>query len=159
VTTDDWEYWGVDYGIRRIAMGCPQLGLAPDFVVAKSDPLTEINQLAGWVQNILNYSPDKKIYLMVESPIAGQSGNMQTAVRMAMTAGGILSGHPYGGLIAPSSWKKLIVGSGRADKSAVRDWLQANHPSLAEICYGVQDRVDALCIGLAARVIHEAQLG
>lgn len=50
-------------------------------------------------------------------------------------------------LVHVSTWKKRVVGNGRADKLAISEWHRSVAPALYEEFAGDQDLVDADCIG------------
>lgn len=139
-------HWGVDVGARRLALACPERNIAVALKVPISTPSLEVSILVGWLRGQVGI----RDLLWIEAPIVGASGNAQTALRMAITVGAILGVHPGGHatLVAPASWKKVVVGHGHASKNDVKSWLDANHPALAQACHGDQDRYDATCLGL-----------
>lgn len=137
--------YGVDVGARRVAVVCPQRGWVGRLRAPASTPAAECGQLADF---LLEHVPGDAV-LWVEAPIVGGSGNAQTALRLAMTVGALISCHggPTG-LVAVSTWKKEVCGHGGSSKSDVRAWLHAQEPTLAEACAGDQDLYDAACVGL-----------
>lgn len=144
---------GIDYGIRRVACALPTMEWAETLELkpGKHDRGRELRFMADFVREFVGGRPEP---IFLESPIGGMSGNMQTLVGMGMTAGAIAACFPGRvHLVAPSSWKALVCGSGRLDKAGVSDWLEREHPTLAEACRKPngkldQDRVDATCLGL-----------
>jgi hypothetical protein len=149
---------GIDYGVRRVAVACPSQGWADAMSVKEQRRSAELGALVSFTRACMDRAiregASRVCPVFVESPIGGASGNMQVAVHMGMTAGAIAACFPgRAHLVAPSSWKALVCGSGRLDKPAVAAWLEREHPSLAEACRKPngkldQDRVDATCIGL-----------
>jgi Holliday junction resolvasome RuvABC endonuclease subunit len=92
----------------------------------------------------------------VEEPIAGRS--VRVSLQIAQMAGAVLSAvdglhnadgelsHSY--LVSNTAWKKLLIGSGNANKEKIRKWLDTEFPSYASKCGSDQDRYDATCIAL-----------
>lgn len=50
-------------------------------------------------------------------------------------------------LVNVQRWKKRVVGSGRAKKPEVAQWLELNHERLGRLFGGDQDLIDSACIG------------
>ncbi|CAB4193373.1 ruvC Crossover junction endodeoxyribonuclease RuvC [uncultured Caudovirales phage] len=50
-------------------------------------------------------------------------------------------------LVNVGTWKKQVVGNGRADKTAISEWLRTNDPELFSTFSGDQDLIDAACVG------------
>lgn len=137
--------YGVDIGARRLAVVDPATLTVLVYKVKATTPHTEVFELAEWFA--ANVDPAASV--CIEAPIVGASGNAQVALRLAMTVGGLLGRHPGPAfLIAPSTWKKEVVGHGHASKPDVRAWLEANHPALAAACENDQDAIDATCVAL-----------
>jgi len=98
--------------------------------------------------------------LALEAPVGGMSGNVQTALRMAMVAGGIAAiakstiifGRFF--LVAPSTWKKTVVGKGNVNKAETIQWLKQNHPATARTLLN-DDEADAVCLALYASHMEE----
>lgn len=62
-------------------------------------------------------------------------------------------------LVNVGTWKKQVVGNGRADKAAISGWLRANDGWLYERLAGDQDLIDAACIGrYGAGVVRAARI-
>lgn len=158
---------GVDYGGRRVSF-CV---LDPDgsyrtYVDEWSDVEYAEHQIlahaAAWTHRLTDPRLTGVRHLVVESPIVGASKNAQTAVRMSMMAGALLSGvHPgvTVDLVPPATWKKEVVGRGNADKADVTDWLgkydarfysEALRHSTRRDGAPNQDVVDAICLALCA---------
>lgn len=140
--------WGVDVGMRRLAVACPETGEVHVNVLRVSDRRDlELHTLQAWVGRII--PPGSRVWCeaQFQMPRLGQTG-----IKLAMTAAVVLaSAVEHGGtgtLVPPSSWKAEVVGHGGADKDRIRDWLTEHHPALAEACAGDQDAFDAACLGL-----------
>lgn len=146
---------GVDYGKRRIAIVAP--GVAVDMLrLPQSTPASEALFLCGnFLRNFIFQHGISSTW--VESPIMGMSRNAQTMASMSMMAGVLLyaceAGESKSTLIAPSTWKKEVIGRGNATKDDAALWLKANSPQSFALCMVNgrldQDLVDATCIAVA----------
>lgn len=58
-------------------------------------------------------------------------------------------------LVNNQTWKREIVGSGNADKEAVRNHIYDTHPAYAALCGDDQDLYDASCVALYGRQVTE----
>jgi len=146
---------GIDYGVRRVAIACPSQGWVEAYELKPgNDRGTELSYLQEMTDSTLEAKGVTAMPVFLESAIGGAAGNLQTLVGMGMTAGALAACFPGRvHLVAPSSWKALVCGSGRLDKAGVAAWLESTHPALAEACRKSngkldQDRVDATCLGL-----------
>lgn len=94
-----------------------------------------------------HYPADQqKIYL--ESPLVGRSAHatiVQSQVGGAVMAAAENCGVPVY-LVNVSSWKKRVVGNGRAQKPEVARWLQKFWPAAYNLCSGDQDLIDACAL-------------
>jgi Holliday junction resolvasome RuvABC endonuclease subunit len=154
---------GVDYGGRRVAFCVlsPNAGLRIwHRAYAKYETFDPRMYEAMWTE-IRDTSEQLGVqHWCVESPIAGGNGNVQTALKMAMTAGALLAGIGYEAtvdLVPPSTWKKEVIGHGNASKPDVAAWLEKRWPFLhaqAAKAGGrsgpTQDCVDATCLAICA---------
>lgn len=145
---------GVDIGSRRVAIACPDehyyrvLRLEP-YPKKRGEKPAEVrgslHEIGWWIQSEV----PRRYGLLVEMPVAWP--NIQTAIRMGMTAGAIMLAHTGVSVgISNSEWKAAMVGNGRASKDEIRAWLTRDHPSVAKACGQDQDLVDAAGIALAA---------
>jgi len=91
----------------------------------------------------------------IESPIVGRGGVRATMVQ-CWTAGAILAAlHQHKievGLANVSSWKKSVVGHGRATKEEVASFVEFRWPALHAEAAGSQDVFDATCIAHFGRI-------
>jgi Holliday junction resolvasome RuvABC endonuclease subunit len=97
-------------------------------------------------------------WVFIEHPLVGRGGAHATIVQAqvhgvvsavaATYADGVYT-------VNVQSWKKEVVGNGRADKDRVRQWLEESHPHLAELAGADQDLVDAACVALYGRRVTE----
>lgn len=86
----------------------------------------------------------------VEQPVVGVGGVQTTlkqsyingAVQAALVAEGYIV-HP---LVSNSHWKKEVIGSGRASKEEITDWVRTNWKGLYRTIGDDQDVMDAACI-------------
>lgn len=142
--------YGCDIGTRRVAIAGPDLMRAalslPDPPTGKGLFTTprELQLLGGFIAAVV---PPGAI-LWIERPFMGRPNtNVNTAIRLGMSVGAILSRHAgVGNVVDQATWKAEIVGSGSASKPDVTGWLWRSDPAEAEACNGDQDLIDATCI-------------
>lgn len=151
--------YGCDVGIRRLALSRPATGFVACLRLkgrGAADPVADIPILSSWLAQ--NVDPDA--LLVLEHMYVGNNLNMGTAIKLAMIAGAVISSHTPGQSmqVAQSTWKKAVIGTGRADKPAIRDWLAAEHPALAASCEDDQDLFDATCLGIYGHLFTETAL-
>lgn len=95
-------------------------------------------------------------YLFVESPLVGRGGARSTIVQSQMQGVILATGQRLGAIgvyeVNVQTWKKVCVGSGRADKGEVADWLSKAHPELSRLATS-QDLVDAAAIATYGREV------
>ena len=143
---------GVDIGVRRIALGLPQLGLshAVDLGTKVGIRNVELYHLSGWMSQVLPVPGN--IHLWIETPFMsnGPKANQTTTIKMAEVVGTIKSAGEWAEvtLVGQSTWKAQVCGSGKTDKEGVAQWLFDHRPELYPKCRADQDRIDAMCIGL-----------
>lgn len=153
---------GVDYGIRRLALGMVVRGPDSDDVCWTDELVLpapkkgeakphgeELLVMTQYVRDewlpVLAKLPERRA-LAIEMPITGGSRNALTAAQMAMVAGmltAVLSEVPMVKVSypAPSSWKKKVVGHGGSDKAAVREFITNEWPYLEMPSHDVADAV------------------
>jgi Holliday junction resolvasome RuvABC endonuclease subunit len=149
--------YGIDVGMRRVAVACPERGEAWALKVPdKVDHVDAMHFISAYVGQLVPIAAR----VWIESVIQGGNGNVQTAVKMGMTAGAIIGALPNRQvrLVAISSWKMAVCGHGGIDKDDVRWWLDESSPALAAACEGDQDRYDATCIALYGQIWRPDQL-
>lgn len=142
--------YGVDIGTRRVAVAGPDYFRAalnlPDPATGKGLFTTprELQLLGGFIAAVV---PPGAI-LWIERPFMGRPNtNINTAIRLGMSVGAILSRHAgIGNVVDQATWKAEIVGSGSASKPDVTAWLWRADPAEAEACGEDQDLIDATCI-------------
>lgn len=155
---------GVDLGVRKAAISVldtDQMLFTGAFDVATGLPRsTQLHKVAAWVTMIAIKYKAEVIY--VEEPLVGRS--TRVSLHIAQIAGAVLStldhlldadgtGASY--LVSNSHWKKVLLGSGNADKVKIREWLDLNYSSYALNCDGDQDCYDATCIALYGQLQQE----
>jgi Holliday junction resolvasome RuvABC endonuclease subunit len=151
---------GIDVGIRRLAIGIPQMGYPASIDLGKPGKLTreeELLTLAEW----LTSEVDDTMGLWVEMPYLsnGPAANQTTSIGMAETVGMIRSASRWHSvtMVGQSTWKAMVLGDGRADKSEVAMWLRENEPRLFDVCQG-EDEMDAMCLGIYGQLRAEGAI-
>lgn len=150
---------GIDYGVRRVALGCPEARFASS-MEAPEQPTADFDAfhaMASWVaEQLLVLTRDHgEIQLAaLEHPFAGSgNANVGTAIRLGMAAGAF-------GLICKelaipvfvvqqSTWKKDVLGNGGLDKPGIAREAALRWPDHAALTSG-EDELDAMMIGLWA---------
>jgi hypothetical protein len=158
---------GVDSGSRRLAV-CYLAGSEVGFEWYETPPSTpeeEIEDLIWWLKDTGISRHTHQVYL--EPVVIGVRGGAQTAIRHALTIGGVVA--TVGGtLISPSTWKASVLGYGSADKDDVQSWVEHTSEQAAEAICALastkprrQDLRDAYCIALHGDLArrHPDQLG
>lgn len=150
--------YGVDLGVRRIALVCVEKEVYDELLMVHADVQWggiswKLHNAAWWIRNRTT-SDDT---LWIEAPIVGGSGNPRTAIDISMMAAAVITGHPGPAhLIAPSRWKAQVLGYGSADKPDVYDWLLATCPQVAAACGTSEDLRDAACLALGGTLLAPA---
>lgn len=143
--------YGIDVSMRRVAVACPEWNRAAAFGLPPKVPHTlAMVLISKYVRSMI--PADAIVY--IEAPVVAGARNLQSTIKAAMTCGAVIGrlDHATVHLIAVDTWKKAVCGLGGIDKAAVRDWLYASSPVLAEACNDDQDRIDATCIALAGHL-------
>lgn len=158
---------GLDWKIRSLAYFIPE---QPDLKAVMTMPSTGKNKvryedcgfrLGRWLEEeYMSWKLPLTVQpvFWLENPYAGflpgGKRNIRTAIDQALTVGGILALAPgEAHLVEHTVWKKEIVGSGSSSKSDCAKWLAQAHPSLSAACGGIEDLIDAVCIGLYGSVL------
>jgi Holliday junction resolvasome RuvABC endonuclease subunit len=93
--------------------------------------------------------PNVPVTAFIESPIVGRGGVRSTMVQ-CYTSGAIQASlfdqKVSVALANVSSWKKVVVGHGRATKDGVSEFVRLRWPALYAEASGSQDVADAVCI-------------
>jgi Holliday junction resolvasome RuvABC endonuclease subunit len=107
------------------------------------------------VELVTSRWPGVEIFAHIESPIVGRGG-VRTTMVQCWTAGAILAAlHQHEivvGLANVSSWKKSVVGHGRATKEEVARFVELRWPAIFQKAEGSQDVFDATCIAHFGRI-------
>jgi len=150
----DHRACGIDYATSRIAIAAPSHGVFHEVVLKPGDNLGAIDVIAEITWNTV--TSIRADVVAVESPIQGMSRNVRVGIQMAMVAGAITVAARQTGaeviLVAPSEWKKAVIGFGNANKTDVAAFLERHHSGLYANCDS-QDMVDAVCIALHAEKV------
>jgi hypothetical protein len=120
---------GIDSGSRRLAVSIwdGEWDLAW-YETPPTSTETEIEDLCWWLTGVAGVTRKDAVYL--EPVVVGVRGGVQTAVRHALTVGGVVA--TVGGtLVQPATWKASILGYGSADKNDYSEWVQDTSPEVA----------------------------
>lgn len=84
---------------------------------------------------------------------------MEKSISRGNPHASLVQAHGVGALLAAASeyraevhrvdnmtWKKALIGNGRAEKDEIAEYATKRDPHLVELCDGNQDLIDALCI-------------
>lgn len=148
---------GVDLGIRKLAFA-----VWDDDVLTRTDAYehhgglrqVELADLASWFcYHARDLVPDQ---IFIEETLLGN--NVKYSIKLAQTMGAVLSqlpGEVWARTLTVNNktWKREILGSGNADKSTVRIWLEDQSNAYSVLCGNDQDRFDAACIGYYGYII------
>lgn len=140
---------GIDYGVRRCAVVCPQTSSFWDIELPPGDIVSALDAMHDFVFSTISSLDGKPRFVSVEAPIVGLSRNLRTGLHLSMVAGALAVAARQTGapteFVEPSTWKKAVVGRGNADKTQVAQWLAQQRPELFKKASN-QDLVDACCI-------------
>lgn len=91
-------------------------------------------------------------HAFVEAPILGMTRDIQSTVKQATVSGGVQVALIEWGfgvhLVAPSSWKKAVIGKGNARKDEVGPIIEREWPGLWRAIHSDQDLLDAAALVL-----------
>lgn len=103
----------------------------------------------AFVEKCRSHWPGVLVAATIESPIVGRGGPRATIVQ-AFTSGAIQGALFDVGvevsLANVSSWKKQVVGNGRASKEDIANFVGLRWPAFFSQAEGSQDLADAICI-------------
>lgn len=89
---------------------------------------------------------DAKVFM--EAPLVGRSA--YSTIIQAQVGGAVLAAASKAKLpvelVNVSSWKKQVIGNGRAQKPDIQEWLRKNWPDAYNHAQGDQDLMDAAAI-------------
>jgi Holliday junction resolvasome RuvABC endonuclease subunit len=134
---------GVDPGLRKVTLACSE-GMRTHIQVARSERWRELNEIRDEIRLLMaRWAQVEKIdRIYLEEPVVAGARNLRATIGIAETAGVVLSlGIPVT-LVPVSSWKKAVIGSGRASKEDVAEWFTRTYPEAP----GHQDIYDATAI-------------
>jgi hypothetical protein len=149
------ECLGVDFGMRRIALGSPDPPFSDHLDLKKpGDRQTEVHRLTRFLRG---QGLGHATTIWIEHPFVGRgNANIATAISLGETVGVIRAARLWAQVqvVHQSTWKSGLfgVGHGGADKDEIAAWLAEHHPQLFAACLGNQDRMDAMCIGLYGKL-------
>lgn len=150
---------GLDLSTKKIALvGSRHNPLVRNRVFFASIPITiklpGACQQAYW-QTYKYLEPRKGGIAYVESPVVAGARNLQTTIKLSLINGAVIVALQNSGYsvqhVAPSTWKKDVLGNGAANKQDVADWIADHWPELHASVQKDQDLIDAACIYLAGR--------
>lgn len=154
---------GVDLGINKVALvysdGQDQHFASIHAPESRKSRPRILRELASYVYDTCSlHRPDS---VWIEDTLIGN--NRMYSIKLAETKGAVmaaLAGIPGLDvqLVNVSTWKKEIVGNGKADKDAVRNHIRETHGAYAPLCGEDQDLYDATCVALyGLRIIERAK--
>lgn len=158
---------GVDPAVRRIAVFWLNTETEEDFghvcleapKSTRGNELEYLNNSLSEYLDLLDLSWERQPIVFCEEPILGMSKNVQTAIGIAQTTGVVLGVRYRTYHVSSGSWKKTVIGNGRATKAQVADWLQEVKPHYFKNCAGDQDAIDAACIALYGAAVAATAVG
>jgi Holliday junction resolvasome RuvABC endonuclease subunit len=147
---------GIDLGVHKIALAC----FTNDALVwadAHEAPREQardlqLRELASFASEIATLHGAESVW--IEDTIIGN--NRKYSIGLAQSMGAVLSAMAQLRLsqgldtrvVDNKTWKKDVVGSGNADKTAIKHYIDVTHPSYAPLCGADEDLYDAACVGL-----------
>lgn len=144
---------GIDCGGRKIALADLSRGIFFEYEAANTVPRGD--QLVQIAEALQPYRNSDGSPVWVEAPIVAGARNLQSSLKIAQVTGVAHTVMDNSHEVAVASWKKAVVGNGRADKEQVRAWLVENHPDLYRLTRHSQDLIDATCIALYGEVTDD----
>jgi Holliday junction resolvasome RuvABC endonuclease subunit len=151
--------YGVDIGMRRLALACLPLGVhtSVDLGPGKADRSrhVELMTLVKWFAE--QVPPDAVVW--IENPLlsGGMARNVHATIGLAETKGALLSIDRPGAMhsVSTMTWKAAVVGHGHASKDDIRAWVESRFPASAEACAGIEDRYDATGVARYGELVSE----
>jgi hypothetical protein len=144
---------GIDYGVRRIAYALPSKNIFEELLLKSKDDIANLVVMSDWTREIVQRTRPE--LTVIEQPIQGASRNIRTGISLGMVAGALAVATQQAKspvvMINPSTWKKEVIGNGRADKQAITEWLKRQHPQYQQQCEllkSQQDGTDATCMAI-----------
>ena len=147
---------GIDLGTRKVAYSLWEddvLLCTEAYESQAGDRPTQLMDCADFIYEAAsNLGPD---LVLIEDTLIGN--NRKYSIKLSQMMGAVMytlelarrSGDGYYDILTVnvSTWKKDVVGSGKADKEAVRNYLWSYDSAYSALCGHDQDRFDAACIG------------
>ena len=153
---DDCVHLGIDPASTRIALVAYHDADEPIFAENKKlgksgAPACSAarQETLAFVEKCRERWPGLAIVAAVESPVVGRGGPRATIVQAF--ASGAIQGALFDvgvevSLANVSSWKKRVVGNGRASKEDIANFVGLRWPTFFSQAEGSQDLADAICI-------------
>lgn len=156
---------GIDPSTKKIAVVAvvdePRVLLAKSYVLLKRSEKQDMASLGRAVDAVRDFirwadqvAPTGERYAWVEDPLVGRGG-VTTTMKQALV-GGIIRGLLVDAgfevrNVNVSTWKKQVVGNGRAQKPAIRQCVKLKWPKVMQQVGNDGDLVDAAAINLFAQ--------
>lgn len=149
---------GVDLGIHKVAVFI--IAADQQVQVGVLDLETELSR-AYQLRVIGSFVEEQAVMwdvdsVWIEDTLIGN--NRKYSLSLTETKGAVMAALAIAAdvrLVDNNTWKKQVVGHGRASKDEVRDYIDVTYPAYAPLCGDNQDLYDAACIALHGRAIME----
>ena len=151
---------GVDPSSRKLAIAIDD-GIKRFEIVQAPRSLTDRGQIIHHLYQGFQAVADQlgEMHIFLEAPVVGRGGAHSTIVQaQAATVVhliGVTSSSSVLHEVNNKRWKKVVVGSGNADKAQIRAWLTERESDWATLAADDQDLVDAACILLYGQHLLE----
>lgn len=145
---------GLDPSSRKIAMAISVDGGKPKLqtkTLGMHDLPRACYQAHRYVRSVVKQytAQGHHVFLFIEGPVVGRGG-VGSTLKQTKTNGAMQAGAVGGGAsvteVNNSTWKKQVVGSGRAGKPEIKKWIKDCWPYAYELADGDQDLMDACAI-------------
>lgn len=157
---------GFDVGTHRIAMSVPALGMCEEIDLTRAFKGLrdgELRQLQRWVRDELYDYAEPCAF--IERPFVsnGFARNQTSSLGMAETVGVIRAAvrwHQPAVMVVPGTWKKELVGDGRATKAEARKWLleYEGEDFKEQLSLMSEDMCDAYCVGTYGHLVLQGAI-
>lgn len=141
---------GIDLGGRKVSIVDIDAGIFIHYETPRVERTIELKAMGLYLRSLEDDGLLEGTK-WVEAPLLAGARNIQATIAIAQTSGVVHAELSDTHSVAVSSWKQRTVGKGNADKAAVKQWLEDQHPDLSRLCRGNQDLIDAACIALYGR--------
>ena len=152
---------GFDIGTHRIAYAVPALGWTREIDLSntfKGRRDEELQRLQRWVREELCDLAEPCAF--IERPFVsdGAARNQTSSLGMSETAGIIRAAVSWSQpsvMVVPGTWKKELVGDGRASKDEARQWLLEYEgvEFKDQLSAMSEDQCDAYCVGVYGHLV------